>query len=109
MEYAFMDKKVVLLMGSQRDMDFSQKITKYLRILGLDYEYRIASAHKTPEKVLEDQKHYEMTYGGNIDDGAVLLGQSIGAIKTIESVKDIMDNMVKTAEKALINASKMVV
>ena len=63
----------------------------------------------TPEKALKDQKHYEMTYNGNIDDGAVLLGQSIGAIKSIESVKDIMDNMVKTAEKSLINASKMVV
>ena len=59
MEYAFMDKKVVLLMGSQRDMDFSRKITKYLRILGLDYEYRIASAHKTPEKVLEILGEYE--------------------------------------------------
>jgi NAD(P)H-dependent flavin oxidoreductase YrpB (nitropropane dioxygenase family) len=66
-------------------------------------------AQITPEKALEDQKHYEMTYEGNIDDGAVLLGQSIGAIKSIESVKDIMDNMVKTAEKALITASKMVV
>jgi NAD(P)H-dependent flavin oxidoreductase YrpB (nitropropane dioxygenase family) len=66
-------------------------------------------AQLTPEKALEDQKHYEMTYEGNIDDGAVLLGQSIGAIKSIESVKDIMDNMVKTAEKALINASKMVI
>ena len=66
-------------------------------------------AQITPEKALEDQKHYEMTYDGNIDDGAVLLGQSIGLIKSIESVKDIMDNMVKTAEKSLINASKMVI
>jgi len=63
----------------------------------------------TPEKALEDQKHYEMTYNGNIDDGAVLLGQSIGLIKSIESVKDIMHDMVKTAEKSLINASKMVI
>ena len=66
-------------------------------------------AQLTPEKALEDQKHYEMTYNGNIDDGAVLLGQSIGVIKSIESVKDIMDNMVKKAEESLINASKMVI
>jgi NAD(P)H-dependent flavin oxidoreductase YrpB (nitropropane dioxygenase family) len=66
-------------------------------------------AQLTPEKVLEDQKHYEMTYEGNIDDGAVLLGQSIGVIKSIESVKDIMEDMVKTAEKALIDASKIVI
>jgi len=66
-------------------------------------------AQITPQKALEDQKHYEMTYNGNVDDGAVLLGQSIGLIKSIESVKDIMDNMVKAAEKSLINASKMVI
>ncbi len=66
-------------------------------------------AQITPQKALEDQKHYEMTYNGNIDDGAVLLGQSIGLIKSIESVKDIMDSMVDTAEKSLINASKMVI
>ena len=66
-------------------------------------------AQLTPQKALEDQKHYEMTYNGNINDGAVLLGQSIGVIKSIESVKDIMDNMVRTAEKSLIKASKMVI
>jgi NAD(P)H-dependent flavin oxidoreductase YrpB (nitropropane dioxygenase family) len=66
-------------------------------------------AQLTPQKALEDQKHYEMTYHGNIDDGAVLLGQSIGVIKSIESVKDIMDNIVRTAEKFLIKASKMVI
>ena len=66
-------------------------------------------AQLTPQKALEDQKHYEMTYNGNIDDGAVLLGQSIGVIKSIESVKDIMDNIVRTAEKSLIKASKMVI
>lgn len=65
-------------------------------------------AQLTPERALEDQKHYEMTYEGDIDDGAVLLGQSIGTINSIESVKNIMDDMVKTAEKALHNASKMV-
>ena len=72
-------------------------------------EKMVLEAQITPEKALKDQKHYEMTYNGNIDDGAVLLGQSIGLIKSIESVKDIMDNMVKTAEKSLINASKMVI
>jgi len=66
-------------------------------------------AQLTPEKALEDQKHYEMTYNGNIDDGAVLLGQSIGVINSIESVKDIMDTMIKNAEKSLINASRMVI
>ena len=48
----------------------------------------------TPEKALEDQKHYEMTYDGNIEDGAVLLGQSIGAIDSIESCKDIILSLI---------------
>ena len=33
----------------------------------------------TPQMALDDQKHYEMTYDGDITDGAVLLGQSIGS------------------------------
>ena len=57
--------------------------------------------HLTPEKALEDQKHYEMIYDGNIEDGAVLLGQSIGAIESITSCSEIMDNIVKVAEQCL--------
>ena len=40
-------------MGSDRDLDFCREIGKYLKLLGVDYEFRVASAHKTPEKVLE--------------------------------------------------------
>jgi 5-(carboxyamino)imidazole ribonucleotide mutase len=46
-------------MGSERDLDFSREITKYLKILGVSYEFRVASAHKTPEKVLEIIKEFE--------------------------------------------------
>ncbi|TFG01636.1 MAG: nitronate monooxygenase [Promethearchaeota archaeon] len=55
----------------------------------------------TPEKVLEDQKHYEMTYEGNIDDGAVLLGQSIGMINSIDNVSDIINRIITDAEKQI--------
>jgi enoyl-[acyl-carrier protein] reductase II len=58
-------------------------------------------ADLTPEKALADQKHYEMTYDGNIDDGAVLLGQSIGLIDRIDSVSDIINKIVADAEKRL--------
>lgn len=51
--------KVIILMGSRSDFDFSQKIAKYLDILGVKYEFRVASAHKTPEKVLEILREYE--------------------------------------------------
>lgn len=49
----------VIIMGSDRDLDFSREIAKYLKILGVNYEFRVASAHKTPEKVLEIIKEFE--------------------------------------------------
>ena len=54
-----MNGKAIVLMGSERDLDFSHKITKYLKLLKIDYEFRIASAHKTPEQVLKIIKMFE--------------------------------------------------
>jgi len=54
-----MEKKVVILMGSRKDFEFSREIAKHLKVLGLDYEFRVASAHKTPEKVLKILREYE--------------------------------------------------
>ena len=54
-----MKNKVVILMGSKSDIEFSSKIAKHLEAFKLDFEYRVASAHKTPEKVLEIIKGYE--------------------------------------------------
>ena len=51
--------KAVIIMGSERDLDFSREIAKYLKLLGVSYEFRVASAHKTPEKVLEVIKEFE--------------------------------------------------
>jgi NAD(P)H-dependent flavin oxidoreductase YrpB (nitropropane dioxygenase family) len=56
------------------------------------------------DEILEDQKHYEMVYNGDIDNGAVLLGQSIGCIDKIEKVSDIINNIMKDAENLLKNA-----
>ncbi len=57
----------------------------------------------------EDGKFYEMIYNtGNIDDGAVLLGQSIGIINSIDKVPDIIDSIVKVAEKRLKEAASLV-
>ncbi len=58
--------------------------------------------------LIEDGKHYEMAYHGNIDDGAVLLGQSIGVIPSIERVPDIIDSIIGVAEKRLKTAGTMV-
>ena len=54
-----MSGKAVIVMGSDRDLSFSREIAKYLKILGVSYEFRVASAHKTPEKVIEIIKEFE--------------------------------------------------
>ena len=46
-------------MGSERDLDFSREIAKYLKLLGVSYEFRVASAHKTPQNVLDIIKEFE--------------------------------------------------
>jgi len=54
-----MENKVIILMGSEKDFEFCRGIAGYLKILGVYYEFRVASAHKTPEKVLQILKEYE--------------------------------------------------
>ncbi|MEM2243095.1 MAG: AIR carboxylase family protein [Candidatus Bathyarchaeia archaeon] len=54
-----MTGKVVVLMGSERDLEFAREIGKHLEAFGLAYEFRVASAHKTPEKVLKIIREYE--------------------------------------------------
>jgi 5-(carboxyamino)imidazole ribonucleotide mutase len=54
-----MKGKAIVIMGSEKDLDFCREIAKYLKVLGVSYEFRVASAHKTPEKVLEILKEFE--------------------------------------------------
>jgi len=51
--------KAIIIMASERDLEFCREIAKHLKILGVDYEFRVASAHKTPDKVLEILKESE--------------------------------------------------
>ena len=51
------------------------------------------------ETLLKIGKSYEMAYQGNVEDGAVLVGQSIGIVNSIETVPDIIDSIIKDAEK----------
>lgn len=54
-----MKGKAVIIMGSERDLEFCREIAKTLKVLSVDYEFRVASAHKTPSKVLEILKEFE--------------------------------------------------
>jgi len=54
-----MEKKVVIVMGSETDFKFCREIARHLKALKMDYEFRVASAHKTPQKVLQILKEYQ--------------------------------------------------
>jgi 5-(carboxyamino)imidazole ribonucleotide mutase len=54
-----MTGKVVILMASERDLEFCREIAKHIKAFGLECEFRVASAHKTPQKVLEILKEFE--------------------------------------------------
>jgi len=64
-------------------------------------------AQTSPEELLEQGKKYELAYNGNITDGAVLVGQSMGIINSIEHVPDIIDTIVKVAEKRVRDLSSL--
>ncbi len=51
--------KVVIIMGSKSDMDWSEKIAHTLGELGIDSVMRIASAHKVPLKAMDIIKEYK--------------------------------------------------
>ncbi len=54
-----LDAKTVIIMGSERDLEFSREIAKHLKELAINYEFRVASAHKTPDQVLTILKEFE--------------------------------------------------
>ena len=65
-------------------------------------------AQFSAQDLIEDGRKYEMAYNGNVTDGAVLLGQSIGVINSLESASDIISTIVKDAEKYIKRTSNLV-
>jgi 5-(carboxyamino)imidazole ribonucleotide mutase len=50
---------VPIIMGSKEDMEFSKRIGEELGRLGIKHEYRIASAHKATQFVLDIIREYD--------------------------------------------------
>ncbi len=48
-------------MGSKKDLSFAAPMGRVLEHFGVHYEYRIASAHKTPKDLLNILENYEQT------------------------------------------------
>ena len=54
-----LNAKAVIIMGSEKDLEFCREVAKHLKQFGVDYVFRVASAHKTPENVLAVLKEFE--------------------------------------------------
>jgi len=52
--------RAVIIMGSERDGEYSSQIAENLKKYGVDFDIRVASAHKTPDKVKEIVKENEV-------------------------------------------------
>ena len=74
-----------------------------------DKEAKMAEeATMTQEDIITEGKAYEAAYKGDINSGAVLVGQSIGVIKSLESVNNIVEDIVQDAEKRLKRAYSLI-
>ena len=63
-------KKVSIIMGSQSDFKTMVFCQKVLKKLGIEYEIRIISAHRTPSRMFEYAKNIEKRNIGVIIAGA---------------------------------------
>ena len=54
-------QKIIVFMGSQRDLNFASLIGYFLKeeIIPITCIYNVASAHRTPQKLLKDLQEYE--------------------------------------------------
>ncbi len=52
-------QKVVIIMGSKSDLKFAATIGRVLENYRVNHEYKVASAHKTPEHLLKMLEKYE--------------------------------------------------
>jgi NAD(P)H-dependent flavin oxidoreductase YrpB (nitropropane dioxygenase family) len=74
-----------------------------------DKEAKMAEeAGMTQQDIIKEGKAYEAAYTGEINSGAVLLGQSIGLIDDLKKVKVIIDEIAQDAEKRLKTAASYI-
>jgi len=108
------EKKIIILMGSKSDQEHSTKIAKYLEKFGINYEFKVASAHFTPLKLLEILKEYEnknviyITVAGKLDFLSSFV--SANTNKVVISCPPLSErfNDLDLFEKILIFASQQV-
>jgi len=63
---------------------------------------------RSMEAMMKGLKPYISVLQGEVENAAVLMGQSAGLINSIKSVKEIVDDIVSNAERLLKSASAMI-
>lgn len=53
---------IPIIMGSKSDLEYCRTIGRYLDKFNVQYEYRVASAHKAPENLLKIIEEYDSLY-----------------------------------------------
>jgi enoyl-[acyl-carrier protein] reductase II len=71
-------------------------------------EKKAQEAAMTAEDLTKKLQNGAMAYKGDIENGSILLGQSIGIINSIESVANIINTIVSDAEKCIKNVNTVV-
>ncbi|MFX1324614.1 MAG: NAD(P)H-dependent flavin oxidoreductase [Promethearchaeota archaeon] len=66
---------------------------------------RSMSREEYIQELVKSSNAYLAAYRGDVNSGAVLLGQSIGVINSIESVSDIINGIISDAEKLIKQAA----
>jgi len=61
----------------------------------------------SPEQRIKDLGSYDRVYKGDVETGAVLLGQSIGIIDSIDDVNDIIERIIKKATTVISRNNSM--
>ena len=55
--------KIIILLGSKKDIPFANRISQFLEKehFSVEYEYNVASAHKTTQKLIDKLEAYEQS------------------------------------------------
>src|SRR5674476_359467 len=99
------DGHVAIIMGSPQDMPHAKKINEYLNRFGIMTEYRLVSAHKNGEEIVD----LAQEYNNSIEPGAVIsiagrsngLGGALAANLNIPRLRNMFSEMIAEQKEVL--------
>ena len=101
------NKKVAIVMGSQSDYTVMKKCEEILKVLKINFETKIVSAHRTPERMFLFAKTAEKNNFGVIVAGAggsAHLPGMIASMSIVQMPKGIPVGTVAIGENGAFNA-----